>query len=141
MFYRAWQLLDGGNLPSLKVFPMIAKGWVSVGKPYFRLASVSVQLRLNQPMGLNLVHCTYSLLILLVQHTYLAYIRLSIVHYYLYKIFRLFSLSLSLYILNMVSELIKCVKRQVSLFPSSLNSLKMRKKIMNEGNRGIDKPR
>ena len=43
MFYRAWQLLDGGKLPSSKVFPMIANGWGSVGKPYFGLARLEVK--------------------------------------------------------------------------------------------------
>ena len=43
---------------------------------------VSVQLRLVQPIGLSLVYYTCGLLFLLVLHTYLTYIRLSIVHCY-----------------------------------------------------------
>ena len=61
------------------------------------IISVSVQLRLVWPIGLSPVYCTYSLLLLLVLHTYVAYIRLSIVHYYTHQIYRLFSLSCTLY--------------------------------------------
>ena len=61
------------------------------------IISVSVQLRLDQSIGLSLVYCTCSLLILLVLYTYLAYIRLSIVHYYLHintRTIQFFSLTL-----------------------------------------------
>ena len=68
------------------------------------MTPISVQLRLVQPIGLSLVYYTCSLLILIVLHTYLAYIRLSIVHYYIQSIYRLFSLYLSFYIVNMVLE-------------------------------------
>ena len=58
------------------------------------MKNVSIQLRLDQPIGLSPVYCTCSLLILLVLHTYLTYIRLSIIYYYSHRIYRLFSLSL-----------------------------------------------
>ena len=60
---------------------------------------VSVQLRLDQSIRFSPVYNTCSLLILLVLHTCLAYIKISIVHYYLHTIYKLFSLSLSHFIL------------------------------------------
>ena len=52
----------------------------------------------------SLVYCTCSLLILFVLHTCLAYIRLSIIHYYLHTIYILFNLSLSHFILLTLSN-------------------------------------
>ena len=44
-----------------------------------------MQIKLDQLIGLSPVYCTCSLLLLLVLHTYMAYIKLSIIYYYTHQ--------------------------------------------------------